>query len=74
MKTKKAIVMELKRIERQLCRYHEGENIQAAIKRGKCKLSETDQMLACGAAQALGWLLERNYMRPSKCVILKPQD
>ena len=71
MKTKKAIAMELKRVERLLCRHHKGENIQAAIKRGKCKLNETDRMLAYGAAQALGWLLERDYMRPSKCVSMK---
>lgn len=74
MKSKKAIAMELKRVERLLCRHHKGENIRAALKRGKCQLSETDRMLAYGAAQALGWLLERDYMSPSKCVTIAASE
>ena len=69
MKTKKAIKIELRKIERLLCRHHKGMSIQASIKKGKCKLSEEDQKVLFGASQALGWLLEANYLRPSKCVV-----
>lgn len=73
MKTKKAIRAELKQVERLLCRFRKGQNIQAAIKRGKCKLSENDRMIAIGAAQALGWVLEADYMKASKCVSIKEE-
>lgn len=70
MKTKKAVELELKKIERLLCRYHKGMSIRAAIKRGKCKLNEKDRIILYGAAQALGWLLSENYMKASKVVTI----
>ena len=68
MKTKRAIQRELREIENLLCRFHKGQNINAAIKRGKCKLPQQDKDILYGAAQALGWLLNQNYMRPSRVV------
>ena len=57
MKNRKTCQRELDKIEKLLCRY------------GKCKLSEEDRRMLYGAAQALGWFLELNYLRASKCII-----
>ena len=69
MKKRSSIEKELRQVERLLCRFKRGMNLQAAIKRGKCKLGEKDGQMLRGAAQALGWILDLDYAKASKCIL-----
>ncbi len=74
MKTKRSIKKELQSVERLLCRFHKGMYLKSALKRGKCKLEQRDKDILYGAAQAIGWILEENYMKPSRVVTISEDN